>query len=181
MSRLRLDFCQRHRKIDVFVLFRSFFASGVTPALLGALAGVHLLLPHARLTLHVAAPTHLAVARQAAQVHGRVVAASAAHALAAGVLGARPASRARRVAGRPAEAGRLLQVDHVGGAQALAVAPWPRQLRLAGGGVGHAQHAHGRVVAVLEQASRVVEGRELLPTGAHGARARHAVALAGCF
>lgn len=149
--------------------------------LLGALAGVHLLLPHAGLTLHVAAPAHLAVARQAAQVHGRVVAASAAHALAAGVLSARPAARAGRVARRPAEAGRLLQVDHVGGAQTLAVAPWPRQLRLACGGVGDAQHAHGRVVAVLEQAARVVEGRELLPAGAHGAGARHAVAFAGCF
>lgn len=142
-------------------------------------AGVHLLLPHARLALHVAAPAHLAVARQAGEAHGRVVAAAAAQALAAGVLGARPAARARGVARRPAEAGRVLQVDQVGGAQALAVAPGARQLRLPGGGVGDAQHSHRRVVPVLQQPARVVERRQLLPAGPHGAGAGDAVTLAG--
>lgn len=144
-------------------------------------AGVHLLLPHARLTLHVAAPAHLAVAGQAGEVHGRVVAAAAAQALAAGVLGAGAAPRARGVARGPAEAGGLLQVHQVRGAQVLAVAAGPRQLRLPGGRVGDAQHSHGVVVAILQQTAGVVERGQLLPAGPHGAGARDAMTLAGCF
>lgn len=127
--------------------------------LLSVFAGVHLLLSHARLTLHVAAPAHLAVAGQAGQVHGCVVATSAAHTLAAGVFGTHTAARARGVAGGSAEAGGLLQVDHVSSAQALAVAPGARELRLPGGCVGDAQHSHGRVVSILQQAAGVVERR----------------------
>lgn len=145
------------------------------------LAGVHLFLPHARLTLHVAAPAHLAVAGQAAEAHGCVVAPPTAQAPAAGVFGARAAARARGVAGRPAEAGRVLQEDQVGDAQALAVATRPRQLRLPRGGVGDAQHPHCGVVAILEQAPGVVEGRQLLPASPYGARAGDAVTLARCF
>lgn len=55
--------------------------------LLCVLAGVHLLLSHACLTLHVAAPAYLAVAGQAGEVHGRVITASAAQTLTAGVFG----------------------------------------------------------------------------------------------
>lgn len=51
-------------------------------------AGIHLLLPHAGLALHVAAPAHLAVTGEAGEAHGRVVAPSTAQTLAAGVLGA---------------------------------------------------------------------------------------------
>lgn len=144
-------------------------------------AGVHLFLPHARLTLHVAAPAHLAVAGQAGEAHGRVVAPPAAQAPAAGVFGARAAARARGVAGGPAEAGGVLQEDQVGDAQALAVTARPRQLRLPRGGVGDAQHPHCGVVAVLEQAARVVEGRQLLPASPYGARAGDAVTLARRF
>lgn len=151
------------------------------PRLSCVFAGIHLLLPHTRLTLHVAAPAHLAVAGQAGEVHGRVVAPSAAQALAAGVLGAGAAPRARGVARGPAEAGGLFQVDQVGGAEVLAVATGARQLRLSGGGVGDAQHAHGVVVAILQQAARVVERSQLLPTGPHGAGAGDAMTLAGGF
>ena len=75
------------------------------------LARVHLLLPHTRLTLHVAAPAHLAVAGQAGEAHGRVVAASAAQTLTAGVFGTRPAACTRGVARGSAEAGGLLKED----------------------------------------------------------------------
>lgn len=147
----------------------------------GVLAGVHLLLSHARLTLHVAAPAHLAVAGQAGEPHGRVVASSAAQALAAGVFGAGAAARARGVARGPAEAGGLFQVDQVSSAEALAVPPRARQLLLPGGRVGDAQHPHGRVVSVLEQPPCVVERRQLLPASPYGAGAGDAVTLAGCF
>lgn len=125
------------------------------------------------------APAYLAVAGHAREAHGRVVAPSAAQTLAAGVLDTRPAACARRVAGRPAEAGGVLQVDQVSSAEALAVAAGPRELRLARGRVGDAQHAHRRVVSVLQQPAGVVEGRQLLPAGPYGARARDTVTLAG--
>lgn len=162
-------------------VFLSLFSTSPSHAELGVLAGVHLLLSHARLTLHVAAPAHLTVAGQAGEVHGGVVAPSAAQALTAGVFGARAAARTRGVTRRPAEAGRLLQVHQVGGAEVLAVAARTRQLRLAGGGVGDAQHPHGVVVAVLEQTPGVVEGSQLLPTSPYSAGAGDAVTLAGCF
>lgn len=129
----------------------------------------------------MAAPAHLAVAREAGEAHGRVVATAAAQALAARVLGARPAPRAGRVAGRPAEAGRVLQVDQVGVAEALAVASGAGQLRLPRGHVGDAQHANGVVVAVLEQPPGVVERRQLLPASPYGAGAGDPVTLAGRF
>lgn len=144
-------------------------------------AGVHLLLSHARLTLHMAAPAHLAVAGQAGEAHGCVVAAAAAHALTARVFGARPAARAGGVAGGPAEAGGVFQVDQVSSAEALAVAAGARQLGLPRGRVGDAQHPHGRVVSVLQQPPGVVERRQLLPAGPHGAGAGDAVTLAGCL
>lgn len=75
------------------------------------LARVHLLLSHARLTLHVAAPAYLAVAGQAGEAHGRVVATSAAQTLTAGVFGTRPAACTRGVAGGSAEAGGLFEED----------------------------------------------------------------------
>lgn len=121
------------------------------------------------------------MAGQAGEVHGGVVAPSAAQALAAGVFGARAAARTRGVARGPAEAGGLFQVNQVGGAQVLAVATGTRQLRLAGGGVGDAQHSHGVVVAILQQAPGVVERSQLLPTSPYSAGAGDAVALAGCF
>lgn len=64
----------------------------------GIFAGVHFLLPDTGLTLYMAAPAHLAVAGEGGEVHGRVVAASAAKALAAGVLGTGASGRAGRVA-----------------------------------------------------------------------------------
>lgn len=145
------------------------------------LAGVHLLLPHARLTLDVAAPAYLTVAGQAGEPHGCVVAASAAQALAAGVFGAGPTAGTRGVTGGPAEAGGVLQVDQVGGAQALAVTTGPRQLCLPRGRVGDAQHSHRRIVSVLQQPPGVVERRQLLPASPNGAGARDAVTLAGGF
>lgn len=147
----------------------------------GVFAGVHFLLPHTRLTLHVAAPADLAVAGEAGEPHGRVVASPAAHALTAGVLGAGAAPRTRGVARGSAEAGGVLQVDQVGGSEALAVSTRARQLRLPRGGVGDAQHSHGGVVAVLQQPARVVERRQLLPAGSDGAGAGDAVTLAGRF
>lgn len=129
----------------------------------------------------MAAPAHLAVAGQAGEVHGRVVAPPAAQALTAGVLGAGAAAGPRGVARGPAEAGGLFQVNQVGGSEVLAVAAGARQLRLSGGGVGDAQHAHGVVVAILQQMPRVVEGGQLLPTSPYSAGARDAVTLAGCF
>lgn len=105
----------------------------------------------------MAAPAHLAVAGEAGEAHGRVVAAAAAQALAARVFGAGPAPRAGRVTGRPAEAWRVLQVDQVRVAEALAVATRAGELRLPRGHVGDAQHPHGVVVSVLEQPPRVVE------------------------
>lgn len=142
-------------------------------------AGIHLLLSHTCLTLHVAAPAHLAVAGQAGEVHGGVVAPPAAQALAAGVLGTRAAACAWGVARGPAEAGRLFQVNQVSGAEVLAVATGTRQLCLSGGRVGDAQHSHGIVVAILQQTPGVVEGSQLLPASAYSAGARDAVALAG--
>lgn len=62
------------------------------------LAGVDLLLSEAGLTLDVTAPADLAVAGEGGEVEGRVVASSTAQTAAAGVLGARSASRPRRVA-----------------------------------------------------------------------------------
>lgn len=62
---------------------------------------------------------------------------------------------------------------------ALAVATWPRQLRLSGGRVGDAQHTQGRVVAELEQPPGVVEWGQLLPAGPHGTGAGDAVTLTG--
>ena len=149
--------------------------------LLCVFAGVHLLLPHTCLTLHVAAPAHLAVAGQAGEAHGRVITPSAAQALTAGVFGARPATCAGGVAGGPAEAGGVLQVDQVSSAEALAVATGPRKLRLPGGRVGDAQHSHRCVVSILQQPSGVVERRQLLPASPYGTRAGDAVTLAGCF
>lgn len=129
----------------------------------------------------MAAPAHLAVAGQAGEVHGRVVAPPAAQALAAGVFGAGAAAGAGGVARGPAEAGGLFQVNQVSSAEVLAVAAGTRQLRLSRGGVGDAQHAHGVVVAILQQTPGVVERSQLLPASAHGAGAGDAVALAGCF
>ena len=149
--------------------------------LLCVLAGVHLLLPHTRLTLHVAAPADLAVAGEAGEAHGCVVPPSAAQALTAGVFGAGPATRTRGVPRGPAEARGVLQEDQVSGAEALAVAPGPRQLRLPGGFVGDTQHSHCRVVPVLQQPSSVVERRQLLPASPYGTGAGDTVTLAGCF
>lgn len=149
--------------------------------LLRLFAGIHLLLSHTCLTLHVAAPAHLAVAGQAGEVHGCVIAPSAAQALTAGVFGAGAAACTRGVARGPAEAGGLFQVNQVSSSEVLAVATGARQLRLPGGCVGDAQHAHGVVVAILQQTPGVVERSQLLPTSPYSAGARDAVTLAGCF
>lgn len=144
-------------------------------------AGIHLLLSHTCLTLHVAAPANLAVAGQAGEAHGRVITTSAAQTLTAGVFGAGASACTRRVAGGSAEAGGVFQVDQVSSAKALSVAAWARQLCLTGGCVGDTQHSHGGVVAILKQASSVVEGRELLPASPYSTRAGDAVTLASCF
>ena len=73
----------------------------------------------------MAAPAYLAVAGQAGEAHGRVVAPSTAHTLTAGVFGTRPPARARGVARWPAEARGVFQVDKVSSAKALAVAAGP--------------------------------------------------------
>lgn len=75
------------------------------------LAGIHLLLSHTRLTLHMAAPAYLAVTGQAGEVHGCVITTSAAQTLTAGVFGTRAAACTRGVARGSAEAGGLFQVD----------------------------------------------------------------------
>lgn len=163
-----------------FVLFCLHF-SVTSHHLSWVFAGIHLLLSHTRLTLHVAAPAHLAVAGQAGEVHGGVITPSAAQALAAGVFGARAAACTWGVARSPAEAGGLFQVNQVSSAEVLAVAPGTRQLRLSGGCVGDAQHSHGVVVSILQQTPRVVERSQLLPTSPYSAGARDAMTLAGCF
>lgn len=145
------------------------------------LAGVHLLFPHARLAFHMAAPAHLAVAGQAGEPHGRVVAASTAQTLTACVFGARPAPRARRVAGGPAEAGGVLQVDQVSVPGALAMAFGPRKLSLSCGRIGDAQHSHGVVVSILQQPPSVMERGQLLPASPYGTGAGDSMTFAGCF
>lgn len=80
------------------IIVSQVFASCLSSISSCVLAGIHLLLSHTRLTLHVAAPAYLAVAGQAGEAHGRVVATSAAQALTAGVFGARPPARTRGVA-----------------------------------------------------------------------------------
>lgn len=77
------------------------------------LAGVHKLLLHTLLALHIAAPLHLAVAGEGHQAALGVIAPPAAQAAAAGLPGAHPTCRARRVLAGPAEAGRVLHVDQV--------------------------------------------------------------------
>ncbi len=149
--------------------------------LLCVFAGVHLLLSHACLTLHMAAPAYLAVAGQAGEAHGCVITASAAQTLTAGVFDARPAACAGGVPGGSAEAGGLLQVDQVSSAEALAVAAGACELCLPSGCVGDTQHSHRSVVAILQQPSSVVERRQLLPASPYGTRAGHTVTLAGCF
>lgn len=144
-------------------------------------AGVHLLLSHACLTLHVAAPAYLAVTGQAGEVHGCVIATSAAQTLTTGVFGTRAAACTRGVAGGPAEAGGLFQVDQVSSAEALAVATGACELCLPGGCVGDTQHSHRGVVSILQQTSSVVERRKLLPASPYSTRAGDTVALAGCF
>ena len=129
----------------------------------------------------MAAPAYLAVAGQAGEAHGRVVAPSTAHTLTAGVFGTRPPARARGVARWPAEARGVFQVDKVSSAKALAVAAGPGELRLPGGHVGDAQHSHRVVEPVLQQPPGVVERRQLLPASPYGTRAGDAVTLAGCF
>ena len=69
------------------------------------LTGVHELLLHALLALHVAAPLHLAVAGEGHQAALGVVAPPAAQAAAAGFPRAHAACRARGVLAGPAEAG----------------------------------------------------------------------------
>lgn len=129
----------------------------------------------------MAAPAHLAVAGEAGEAHGGVVTPSAAQALTASVFNARPAARARGVAGGPAEARGVLQVDQVSGTEALAVAPGAGELGFTSGSVGDAQNPHGRVVSVLQQPPGVMEGRQLLPASPYCAGARDAVTLAGGF
>lgn len=149
--------------------------------LLCVFAGVHLLLSHTRLTLDVTAPAYLAVTGQAGEVHGCVIATSAAQTLTTGVLGTRAPAGARGVARGSAEAGGLFQVDQVSSAEALAVAPGARQLGLPGGCVGDTQYSHCSVVSILQQMSGVVERRQLLPASPYSARAGDTVTLAGCF
>lgn len=114
-------------------------------------------------------------------MHGCVVTPSAAQVLTAGVFGAGAAACTRGVARGPAEAGGLFQVNQVSSSEVLAVATGARQLCLSGGCVGDAQHSHGVVVAILQQAPGVVERSQLLPTSPYSAGARDAVTLAGCF
>lgn len=149
--------------------------------LLCVFAGVHLLLPHTCLTLHVAAPAYLAVAGQAGEAHGRVVTTSAAQTLTTGVFGTRAAACTRGVAGGSAEAGGLFQVDQVSSTEALAVTTGACELRLPCGRVGDAQHSHCGVVSIFQQPSSVVERRQLLPASPYGTRAGDTVTFAGCF
>lgn len=144
-------------------------------------AGIHLLLPHTCLTLHVAAPAYLAVAGEAGEAHGCVITTSAAQTLAAGVFGTRPAACARGVAGGSTEAGGVFQVDQVSSAEALAVAAGARELCLPGGRVGDTQHSHRGVIPILQQPSGVMERGQLLPASPYGTRAGDAVTLAGRF
>lgn len=164
----------------------SFLYSGLCKCLyliiqLCIFAGIHLLLSHTCLTLHVAAPAHLAVARQAGEVHGCVITTSAAQTLTACVFGARTATCTRGVARGPAEAGGVFQVDQVGSPEALTLATGACEFGLPGGCVGDAQHSHGSVVSILQQASSVVKRRQLLPASPYSTRAGDTMALAGCF
>lgn len=97
------------------------------------LAGVDLLLPLTRLTLHVAAPAYLAVAGHGGEMHGRVVTPPTAQTLTGGVLGTGAAACARRVARWPAEAGGVFHEDQVRTAQALALPARSRELGLSRG------------------------------------------------
>lgn len=112
-------------------------------------AGVHLLLPHTRLTLHVAAPPYLTVAGQAGETHGCVVTASATQTLTAGVFGTWPAACTWGVAGGSAEAGRVFQEDQISSSGALAMTTGPCEFCLSGGCVGDTHHSHCSVISKL--------------------------------
>lgn len=165
----------------ITVLFGFFAYISSISTCLCVFAGIHLLLPHTCLTLHMAAPAYLAVAGQAGEAHGCVITTSAAQTLTTGVFGARPSTCTRGVAGGSAEAGGVFQVDQVGSAKALSLAAGARELCLPGGCVGDTQHSHRSVIAILQQPSGVVERRQLLPASPYGTRARDTVTLAGCF
>lgn len=112
------------------------------------LTGVHKLLPHTLLALHVAAPLHLAVAGEGRQAALGVVAPPAAQAAAAGLAGTHPAPCARRVLAGPAETGGVLHVDQVPGPRrgALGGAAWSGrcpQLQAAQGLIGGTGHLDG--------------------------------------
>lgn len=170
-----MSICQVNDELFVSLIFL------LSYHLLCVFAGVHLLLSHTCLTLHVAAPAYLAVAGQAGEAHGCVVTTSAAHTLTTGVFGTRPAACTRGVARGPAEAGGVFQVDQVSSTKALAMATGPSELRLPGGCVGDTQHSHRGVIPVLQQPSSVMERRQLLPASPYGTRAGDTVTLAGCF
>lgn len=130
------------------------------------LARIDLLLSETGLTFNVTAPADLTVAGEGGEAKGSVVAPSTAQAAAAGVLGARSACSPRRVAGWPAEAGRLLQKHQfsgTGSGNRDAVAARARQFCFPRGRVGNAVHSDSCVIAVLQQMTCVLKRGELLP------------------
>lgn len=154
------------------------------PRVVSVLAGVNLLPLGALLALHVAAPTHLALARARHHPALRVVAPAAADAVAVLVLVTFPSRGAGGVATHQAEARGVVNVDEIR-------SPWDL-IAVAGDGffrggnvafprglVGGAAHLERGLVFLLQLLADLVEGGELPPARPDGAGAGHAVAFAG--
>lgn len=148
------------------------------------LAGVNLLPLGALLALHVAAPTHLALARARHHPALCVVPPAAADAVAVLILVTLPSRGPRGIPAHQAEARGVVNVDEV-------CSPWDliavaRDGFLRGGNVafprglvGGAAHLEGGLVLLLQLLPNLVEGGELPPARSDGAGPRHAVAFAG--
>lgn len=151
---------------------------------MSVLAGVNLLSLGALLALHVAAPTHLALARARHHPALRVVPPAAADAVAVLVLVTLPSRGPGGIATHQAEARGVVNVDEIRSPwDLIAVArdgffrggdvAFPRGL------IGGAAHLERGLVLLLQLLPDLVEGGELPPARSDGAGPGHAVAFAG--
>lgn len=154
------------------------------PQVVSVLAGVNLLSLGALLALHVAAPTHLALARARHHPALRVVAPATADAVAVLVLVTLPSRGPGGIPTHQAEARGVVNVDEIR-------SPWDL-IAVAGDGffrggnvtfprglVGGAAHLERGLILLLQLLPDLVEGGELPPARSDGAGSGHAVAFAG--